>query len=388
MDILLCKQGIFGGTDKLLSRLYQWLIENSYSTDRVCVDEVDTDELKDCYDIAILPSSQLGDIDLLADKRIEVKRVLIWIMGMGAFSDSYYNYPPTRLFDRILHMMYAKESKKTLQWLIRNDSIVFTDSVGIYNTYKSVGITIPEEIDDNIFPIAVSTPERNVWDLGCSNRKNNIIHIAWVGRVSSDFKEIPLSHLIDDISEYIQSSEVSIELTIIGDGDAVGSIKKKALDTKYKIDFIDSIPYEGLNDYFVNYVDLLIAMGTSALDGAKAGCPTVVITPVRPTDPNRVAYRWIYDSVGYSLGEYPDLDIETGQRRADFMKIMKEYLYNGLISDRCFEYAQKFSADVVFNKLINRKQPNCIDAQMKDHIRKFQILKKRKSAIKKILKRR
>lgn len=386
MDILICKQGLFGGTDKLLGRLYDWLWRNKFSVDLFCMAEDEVKKLKERYDVVILPSSQIGDISILGENGISIKRMLVWIMGMGAFSDSYYTYPPNGTIDKLLCRMYQKEAVDTLGWLINNDAIIFTDSVGIYNTIKTSGVSSIEVLKENIVPIAIECPDDNQWKLRHHNKGDHRIRISWVGRVAKDFKEIPILHLLDDVEEYLRHKNANIELIIVGDGDAIHRVKEKASGVSYPISFIDNIPYDELNEYIAENVDLLVAMGTSALDGAKNGCPTVVITPVRPNDPERVDYRWIYDSVGYSLGEFPNIDIETGQPRFSFEKIMDDFDTETDISEKCLNYAHEFDMNVVFDALINREAPGEIDAKMIKHIEKFKNMKIRKSLIKKLLK--
>ena len=142
-----------------------------------------------------------------------------------------------------------------------------------------------------------------------------------------------------------------------------------------------------MNKYISENVDLLIAMGTSALDGAKNGCPTVIITPVRAADPEKVHYRWIYDSKGCSLGEYPDIDLKTGQRRVEFGKIMEEFFADANVSDKSFEYAGRFDQEKVFAELMRRELPGEIDREMWVHAKRFQKMKKKKMTMKKILSR-
>lgn len=386
MNILICKQGLFGGTDKLLDRLYRWLVEEGRPVDSICLTEDGLGKLKRVYDLVVLPSSQMGDIFLLIKYGIEIKRLLVWIMGMGAFSDSYYTYPSNRVVDKLLYRMYQKEAVDTLKWLIKNNAIIFTDGVGVYNTVKKSCESSVEDLEKNIVPIAIDCPDENLWKKRICDKHNQTIRISWVGRVSNDFKAIPIVHLIDDIESYLTHENLRVELTIVGDGDAISLIKEKALTMSFPIDFINNIPYEELNEYFSDRVDLLIAMGTSALDGAKIGCPTVVITPVRPNDPERVEYRWIYDSVGYSLGEFPDIDIETGQLRVSFETIMNEYSWDGRISDECFKYSHKFDMNIVFRTLLERELPGRIDIEMIKHLKKFLKMKVRKSFVKRIMK--
>ncbi len=383
MNILICKQGLFGGTDKLLDRLYEWA-QDYYEIDLFDSNNLEQIQKKE-YDLAICPSSQLGDIYYLCNRGGKVKRVLVWIMGMGAFSDSYYNSSAQSIMDRLLRMVYKEEARKTLLWLINNNAIVFTDTVGIYNSLKSSSLNYDPKIESNIVPIAISVPKENQWKK-VKHTQKKVIKISWIGRVSSDFKEIPIRHLIKDLDEWNADNRFEIKLTVVGDGDARDRIKKEASNVQYEVEFIDNIAYAELGSYIEKDVDLLVAMGTSALDGAKIGCPTVIITPVKPTDPERVDYRWIFESKGFSLGEYPNVDIETNQVRNKLDTIMNRYFSDDLLSDTCYEYTKSFSIDKVFSELMNRELPSFIDGEMVKHLKKYYYLKKCKKIIKCLLK--
>jgi hypothetical protein len=385
MEILICRQGLFGGTDKLLDRLYGWLKGENYSVDICCLSETEMDRLRRCYELVIIPSSQLGNLYELSNRGIRIKRVLMWIMGMGAFSDAYYNYPASSFFDKMLQVLYKKEAEAALKWLLRKRAVVFTDSVGIYNTFQVFHMKCSDTCQENIVPIAINVPSEKLYP-SHDNRKS-LINISWIGRVSTDFKEIPLRHLLQDLDDWARTQNAEVEFTIVGDGDALERIKKEAENVSYRVNFIQNIPYEKLNKYISENVDLLIAMGTSALDGAKNGCPTVIITPVRAADPEKVHYRWIYDSKGCSLGEYPDIDLKTGQRRVEFGKIMEEFFADANVSDKSFEYAGRFDQEKVFAELMRRELPGEIDREMWVHAKRFQKMKKKKMTMKKILSR-
>ena len=380
MRIIICKQGIFGGTDKLLERFEEWAMKNCHEV-YVYSNNGKTDEIRiKTFDLALVPSSQLGDLWLLKKKGIYVKHLLVWIMGMGAFRDAYYS--PKFSHDYLKNML-RKEADKTLDWLYKNNSIIFTDDVGAYNTFLGTDISYLENRQNNLIPIAIDVPEYNA-DTKVSD--SDSIRMSWIGRISSDFKEIPVKHLIYDIQEWISKNKRKIELTIVGDGDAIERVKENALDVSFPIKFINNIGYDMLNKYIVDQVDILVAMGTSALDGAKCGCPTIIITPVRASDINEVSYRWIYESKGFSLGEFPGIDVATEQVRKNFESVMVEYNYDkSYNAEMCYEYSKQFDKGYVFDKLYKRELPNAIDDEMWAHIRRIYFLKSIKKYIKKIL---
>lgn len=380
MKIVICKQNLYGGTDKLLERLGTWLKQKNYVVE-VLGEFNEISEKK--FDLALVPSSQMGDLWKLKKRGISVDRILVWILGIGAFHESYYNEMHDVGLKKVPIKLLKKESNSTLKWLYEHGAIIFTDEVGAYNTFRNCEENYKDNLDESLIPIAIEiNQQQNILE----KNKRNIINIAWVGRVSKDFKYIPLQKLIEDIDSWKLKYEKEVKLTIIGTGDAINEIREKCSKLKFSIEFIKEIEYEKLGEYIRENVDLLVAMGTSALDGAKIGCPTIVITPVREGDPLEVYYRWIYESRGYSLGEFPGIDIETKQIRKSFDEIMSEYLSDNKHGQQSYEYAQTFEINNVFQKLIDRKQPLLLDKKMWHHIKVFYYLKKMKKTIKQIIK--
>lgn len=383
MSILICKQGLFGGTDNLLDRCYNWLKKNNYDVD-VYNNDKKVERLKKEYELAIIPASQMGDVWFLFKRKIIIKRILVWIMGMGAFRDAYCNTAfSSNKFLKGIYKKLKREADKTLLCLYQRNAICFTDKVGAYNTFLETEINYKQTIDRSIIPIAIDVPSQ-IQLLFRENKDK--IRLAWIGRVSKDFKEIPIMHLINDLETWVVAhSNYKVELTIVGDGDAVEYIREVAEKSILKINFVPNIAYDKLSDFVRKEIDLLVAMGTSALDGAKCGCPTLIITPVRSGDEEKVYYRWIYESKGYSLGEFPGIDKATEQVREKFEKKMMEYLEDGETSKKSYEYAKLFSSEAVFGRLITRKPPEMVDKVMMSHIHYFYLMKNIKLILKKTL---
>jgi len=339
MNILICKHGIFGGTDNLLERYYVWLQKENINTGIADCRNGIYPPKKLKYDLALIPSSQMGDLFLLKKMGYQIERMLVWILGMGAFRDSYYN--PCKngnLIEKYLKYYLSKKANNALKCIWMSNSIIFTDEVGAYNTFRSEKIDYESRINDILIPIAISVPDRLLKDNYPNDKQ--VLRLSLVGRVSNDFKKIPIKHIIDDIDNYVEKSGIDISLTIVGDGDALAEIKEYSKKRNYHINFISDIPYNKLSEFIATQADLLIAMGTSALDGAKTGCPTIVINPIRDADPDEVYYRWIHESKGYSLGEFPGIGI--WQEKKTFGQIMREYFEIENLNLKVYEYAKLF----------------------------------------------
>lgn len=380
MNIVVCKQNLYGGTDKLLERMIQWLRVYGYHVDVYSTEACLKNKI---YDLAIIPSSQFGDLWEMKKSGIEVHHVLVWIMGMGAFRDSYYNPNAEKGIFRYLIRFLKYKASQALRLLYSHRSIVFTDIVGVYNSFLAEPIDYESSLEELLLPIAIEVPEEQ----SALERKNNsILRIMWVGRVSKDFKEIPLKKVIKDLEHLQVEGKSKIEFTIVGSGDAINSVKEYAEGYSLNIRFVEEVEYNQLGEFIRKNTDLLIAMGTSALDGAKVSCPTVTVTPVREFDRQSVYYRWIYESKGYSLGEFPGLDTATHQVQKDIETIIDEYYNEDNQGKYSRDYAMLFEINHVFTKLVQRSLPEPINAEMWKQIHFFYRMKKVKALIKRFLK--
>ena len=382
MSILICCSGHFGGTDFLLKRYYEWLVSNGIDSDIVVPNDIVKNKRKKKYEVVILPSSQMNTLIKLKRSGYIFKSILIWIMGCGSFRDTFFNPDRNKGIEKIFNKIFGKLADSFVVKLYNSNSICFTDEVGMDISLQDTVIDYYDSIDNLIIPIAVKIP-----DVRYEFKKNveHTLRLCWIGRVSHDFKVIPIKHLIFDTEEYINKNNKKIELTIVGDGDGLSEIKSYIANKSLKVNFVDSIDYGDIGDFLYENADILIAMGTSALDGAKYGCPSVIITPVKPSNSVIVNYRWIHESLGYSLGEYPDIQVRVEQIKKNFKNIYSDYIINNDISELSYRYAQEFDENKVFNKLYIRKLPNKITLDIWIQIYFYSIIKGAKCLFKKIL---
>lgn len=363
-NILVCKTDTFGGANYLLDRLYRWLLKNNYNVEQ-CILTKGIIPTKKTYNLAILPSYIDDDVYALSKMGIKVERVLLWIMGMGCFQDGYYNPINKTGVKGLITSLIAKEAESALADVTRLRSICFTDVVGRYNTYKELKYADENVDNDYLIPIGISTLQYKK-----RIKTDGKLNVCWVGRVTHDFKFIPMKHALLDVEEYCKIHDLKACFTVVGDGDAIEDVKKLAQRMTYVTKYIPYLKYDALDDFFDSQ-DIAFVMGTSALDAARNSCPAVVVTPVREgIDEESVFYRWIYDSKGYSLGEYPGWDEKTNQVRRTLNDVLDEFYANDSISKKCWEYTQQFDADQAFRKLLECT-PLPLDKRLWNHIKKF-----------------
>lgn len=352
MDILILMQGRFGGTDLLLKRLSSWL-EGAGKT------IIKEEELHKgiLIDLLILPTSEMYKVFYLLLKGVRFKKVLVWSLGDGAFSGAFYNRG------------FLKQSKKTLKkaldiliryilkQMMKEGVIVFSDFVALNNELGNLSIGARLSPGEMIVPIAIKKT-----NLPLRLNNSSKFNIAWVGRVSSDFKILPLIKLLNDLQSQNLLTGVIESFLVIGDGDAssildahISSLRKNGLS--FKIDRIKYVDDSKLCIFLNENIDLLFAMGTSVLDGARSGVPSVIVLPKSslenlPTDEEN--YRWVFDSVGYSLGEFEPFTTPA-QKNVDIGTILKNFrTEREHLAFKSKSFTEDFEEDNVFGRLIIR----------------------------------
>ncbi|CAM3843193.1 hypothetical protein [Polynucleobacter antarcticus] len=188
-----------------------------------------------------------------------------------------------------------------LEYLISKNAIVFMDENNLRATEEYLQYAIPDPV---FFPIPVDVFENS--DLENEERKFGMgrpLRLAWVGRIV-DFKFHILKRTLLELAAIQASLPFPIEIKIIGEGEMLSELKEVAGQLKdVKSTFINSIPSDELDIYLVDNVDLLLAMGTSALDGAKLGIPTILLDMSYKEVDSRYHYQWLYRRHGFTLGD-------------------------------------------------------------------------------------
>ena len=370
MKILLCKTADFGGANYLIERYYQWLKRQGIYAESIIVKDNIWPKEKQ-FDIAVLPCYVMNDIYALKKKGYTIDRVVLWDMGAGCFQDGYYNPAHTTGIKGILTGFLRREAEKALQCVTDRNALVFTDVIGRYNTYKKDSYTHAEFENENLIPIGI--PFETEYQ---RKERTEVIKACWVGRVAMDFKYIPLMKAMRDLDSYCKSTGVKVVFSIVGTGDAIQQVKSDVKSISYPVEYIEFLEYEKLHDFFVTQ-DMAFGMGTSALDAAKSGCPAVIVTQIRPhIDPEESYYRWVYESKGYSMGEYPGLDRISHQVMKSFEELMSEFIAQEDIGKKCYEHAKRYDENIVFQKLLDREPPKKIDKSMWKHIRRYYYIKR------------
>lgn len=207
-------------------------------------------------------------------------------------------------------LYFQNEYRKIMKLLKKTNSIVFQDWTCRDLLSKQTGTNFQNE---DYIQLVLSPLYDN--RKRTSLVKNDEINVTWLGRLATD-KLGALYNLIDNYASLVTSR--AKRLHIIGDGESSNHVKayceKHARDVKiimtgtlYKERSYTNESNENqqteltLDEYLIKNVDIVFAMGTSALEGAKLGIPSAVVyTNSKPHDKNE--FFWLYDMKDYCLG--------------------------------------------------------------------------------------
>lgn len=355
--IFYCPSAILGGTEVLFSRLAinvsnENLVKEIFILDvnfgilsKLCSQD---EKIKTLYDIEKIDDSRNTIIFAPAKclhqlyKELENKkyngRICIWQLGSSGLSETLFlpfwlkfkfEKKAYGAIKKVLSAIFFKsfnKSQKILYNLLKSKSLIFTDLVGALESFNDLNIDSFNTDEIEILPIFVTSEpnlylEHNKFD--CKN-----LNVGWVGRISCDFKIYSITNFINSISETYNQSFSEITFHVIGNGDAFHLVEKLKLEieqkwTNVKIKLYGELSNIDSIDLLLKTSNLVIGMGTASLDVAKYGMPSVILSPITSMkDYDKVKYRWLYDSSGFSLGEFPNNIVLPNQISHNNVKVL------------------------------------------------------------------
>lgn len=187
------------------------------------------------------------------------------------------------------------KTKRFTELLITKNALCFMDFPNWSLTQKMLQI---KNLPEVFLPVLVNQVPR----LKPQSILQKNLKLAWVGRLA-DFKIYPLLRILEDLNEL----EQPISFVIIGSGQYQSFLKEKTKSFSYlQIEFIDHIDYQNLHPYLNSNIDLLFAMGTSALDGGLSCVPTVLMNFSYKEISSDYRYHFLNQTEKFSLGDLID----------------------------------------------------------------------------------
>lgn len=314
-----------------------------------------TETVKDTTVImqSILPNTVRPELNLYHNTKI-----LFWtlfhynlvpdflpVKGLRQF---HHNSPIFKGLDSIIKKKYYKNLNLFVRKLHEKSSIYFMDN----STYEITNDALKLNISDpNIIPICIGDAEK---------KKNQVIkqdkptfNVCWVGRIE-DFKTSILQYSINQVKRYADKSREKIQYNVIGYGGDIEKVQSSIDNSEYfTANFIGEMNVNSLNDYLIKNVDLLLSMGTAALEGGKLGIPTILLDASYEDIPKDYKFKWLFNSDGSNVAQFiHSKSFENNGQSID--KIIESVRANQeSLGEQCLSYVdQNHSITSVSKKLL------------------------------------
>lgn len=239
---------------------------------------------------------------------------------------------PLSLFRRI-------KLSKLLTYLSDNNALVFMDEENRSRTQSFFpDVSLPHKL----LPITSGGVQETA-----KFKNSEVIKCCWIGRIV-DFKLYILIHTIERLNA--ASTKIQpIEMAIIGDGDEMFDLKvacEKFCDINIK--FLGEMNPSDLDKYLANNVDVLFAMGTSALEGASRKIPTLLLDYTYNKIEGLYKFDYIFNKTGYSLGTEFDSLMHTEKTSSLEDTLLSIRSGKKEIGYSCYKYwKNNFSQEIV-----------------------------------------
>lgn len=303
--------------------------------------------------ILICPASLIIEIFNWIDVSSKVS-ILFWcvhpyntVFIPPIFQDFFIARP--KLLKFVTSLLFRNEvnvRSKALRFMMSRQAMLYMDTTTINETTTWHDI---RNVNSELLPIPLDSRCENTFVQ--RNFHYTTFNLFWIGRLV-DFKVHVLIYLITAISE--SRFKNRIRLHIIGDGDqkskVVAAIQERAMDVIY----YDVLTPTNLEKTLLKHADIVFAMGTSALEGARLGIPTILVDSFYYPVKFNYKFRWIFQSSDYVLGKLNPSPNES-QNDLSLDELLVELIADPeIISKNCFDYFQQnHSLSSVVEKLLS-----------------------------------
>ena len=251
----------------------------------------------------------------------------------------------------ILNFLYYRTFKKIKDFVAemhKYKTLIFMDSSNLDRTNEILGLNLSSE---TFLPISC---ESNVQIINNIVSKKNELNISWVGRIC-DFKVNILKYTILKLDEISRNKKQKIVFHVIGNGPEINEIQNILINNDYfNLQMVGVIPKNQLDQYLLDKIDINAAMGTSALESAKLGIPTIILDISHNKIQGDYLFRWLHETINFDLGHVIS-KLDINDNNTSLQKIILNFVNEkDTLQEKTIEYFKKnHSIDSVSNKLIN-----------------------------------
>lgn len=262
-----------------------------------------------------------------------------------------------------------------LQLLQNTRSVYFIDKSCREAVNRYAGL----KYDQNYIPVFIDQNIGRYEKLPLVNKDR--ISIGWLGRLDKD-KIYSIINLADNLLK--SEIELPIDIHIVGDGNARNALKIEDYSPKIRFIYTSYLLGDDMYTYLKQNVDILVAMGMSALNGAELGIPTVIpIVSNSRFYTNK--YVFLYDAEDFSLG-WDKADLKTlGYKTYSIEEVIAQVLSDEdkvVHGKRCYEHLIKnHNIELAVSKMINALENSTLTVEkclkctaLKDQQKEFSLM--------------
>jgi hypothetical protein len=248
-----------------------------------------------------------------------------------------FNNPKIYFFLSIFYRKLIKRLRIYSQNLINHEGLSFMDKSNLDYTAQHLFFPITNR---EFIPVPASSSNL-YFEITKDVKLNDIIRVAWIGRLC-DFKSYILVYAIQKVNEIAHKFNNNFEFNIVGDGPFEVYIKNSTKNCKaISVIFHGSIPHKDIDEFILTNTDIIMAMGTSALEGAKLGKPTILLDPALKEIKEDYIFRMLYDTIEFDLGHFITHE-DFLQNNSSLYDLFKNIITNyNLHSIKTFNYFEK-----------------------------------------------
>lgn len=262
-----------------------------------------------------------------------------------------------RLYCSIFRAKTFKQIRNFLYKALDSQGVVFMCDYNFYFNKLFFGIAH----DPVLIPIPVEL-KRLV------SRQNNFesetIHCSYLGRLDAD-KYLICADLMHDIIDYNKNNRIKLKLHIIGSGTHIGKIEEICATQPETFELHGVIRGNELDHFFSNKIDLSFAVGTSALESAGMGIPTVFLrTPSLEISGLKNRYVWVYNINHFDLAVEKTM-LTNKEKLLNMDQLLNNFLnIEAETGVKCYEYIKNNHAiDSVIEKLLSQLKDTCLTTE-------------------------
>lgn len=344
------------GVPVLFLRMSRWLSENHGDEFDVCVGDyadgamarnlTKTDKVKVCIsgipegitinDGEILVMQTLNPYYFPRELHLAPKaKLFFWtlqfrnltpsLLPISGLRELPYNYLSVYKFCSFFYGCFLGRIRGLADDMMAHDALYFMD----ISTREQSELHLPIRIPSNMDYLPVPASDYN-GVLKCHKDKFDEIEACWIGRISYEKTPI-LIHTLVRCSKYALENKQRINFHIRGFGEYVEVVDNLNVEneffTKTKC---TPIKFSEIDDFLLKNIDIMFAMGTSALEAAKLGIPTVLVdaTATQKKISGDYVFRYIHERTGYDLGHVigrGDMENENDSLSDIFYQLKNDY---------------------------------------------------------------